>query len=84
MRMSRFGQGVPDFLGAHCPSLYHHDAGHGSCGTAGAQSESSRINIFGFPLALLMGKGGRILPCFGGIIVVTTFIQYKYIRTGIA
>jgi hypothetical protein len=58
MRMSRFGQVAPDILGAQCLSLYHHDAGHGSYGTAGAQAESSRENIFEFFACLAHGGGG--------------------------
>jgi hypothetical protein len=52
---------------------------HGSYETAEAPAESSRkkqFRIFRLPCA----GGGRILPYFNGIIVVSSDMTYRYLR----
>ncbi len=55
----------------------NHDVGHGSYGTAGAQAESSRKNIFWF-FACLARWGRGDLALFGGIMMHDDGHQSSY------
>jgi hypothetical protein len=78
MQMFRFGQISARYPRRAVPNLIHHDAGHGSYGTAGAQAGSSRKIIFGF-FACIAHGGGGISPWFGDIMMVVTGVVTLYL-----
>jgi len=58
----------------------NHDVGHGSYGTAGAQAESSRKNIYWFFDCLARwGMGEGDLALFGGIMMMATRVGTLYL-----